>query len=178
MKIKQIISLILATSILVQSTAIVYGKEVDKTAKTVHAPSEYFTESISNNTPNSSITESNDLDWTVKSGMESNHRKRLDPKVRKYTLPAIANSDVRVIVTQKHESVLSEKYQSASERINASQTALNSLSSVVSAGGTDIQSMLKSSDKVVEIDNLVYKNSVETPEPVSYTHLDVYKRQV
>ena len=56
MKIKQIISLILATSILVQSTAIVYGKEVDKTAETVHAPSEYFTESISDNTLNSSIT--------------------------------------------------------------------------------------------------------------------------
>ena len=173
MKIKQIISLILATSILVQSTAIVYGKEVDETAKTVHAPSEYFTESISDNTPNSSITESNDLDWTVKSGMESNHRKRLDPKVRKYTLPAIANGDVRVIVTQKHESVLSEKYQSASERINASQTALNSLSSVVSAGGTDIQSMLKSSNKVVEIDNLVYKNSVETPEPTLSERLGV-----
>lgn len=80
MKIKQIISLILATSILVQSTAIVYGKEVDETAKTVHAPSEYFTESISDNTPNSSITESNDLDWTVKSGMESNHRKLLTRK--------------------------------------------------------------------------------------------------
>ena len=173
MKIKQIISLILATSILVQSTAIVYGKEVDKTAETVHAPSEYFTESISDNTLNSSITESNDLDWAVKSGTESNHRKRLDPKVRKYTLPAIANSDVRVIVTQKHESVLSEKYQSASERINASQTALNSLSSVVSAGGTDIQSMLKSSDKVVEIDNLVYKNSVETPEPTLSERLGV-----
>ena len=174
MKIKQIISLILATSILVQSTAIVYGKEVDETAKTVHAPSEYFTESISDNTPNSSITESNDLDWTVKSGMESNHRKRLDPKVRKYTLPAIANGDIRVIVTQKHESILSEKnYQSASERINASQTALNSLSSVVSAGENDIQSMLKSSDKVVEIDNLVYKNSVETPEPTLSERLGV-----